>query len=107
MKRVIRAAKNFDREPITELTEDEISGLPERVLVMTRKLGTTAHTPVFRIVTKSELSNPDECVLIDSYWGYASGRNVYLATKDEVREYYKEQIAHLEDEMNKYLIYAF
>lgn len=107
MKRVIRAAKNPNRLPITKLTDDEILGLPEKVLVVTRRPGSSSYSPVFKIVNKSMLSDPDKCVMIDSYWGYAYGRDIYLATKDEVREYYRTQIEHLEDEMNKYSRYAF
>lgn len=106
MKKWIKATTNTNRLPITELTEDEISVLPDQVTVVTRRPGPSSYIPEFRIVTKDRLETPDKCILIDSYWGYAHGRDVYLATKGEVAEYFDRQIKRIEHDKRKLSRYA-
>lgn len=106
MKRWIKASTNTNRLPITELTDDEIHALPDQVTVVTRTPGASSYIPEFRIVTKDALKNPDKCVMIDSYWGYAHGRDVYLATKGEVAEYFDQRIKRIEHDKRKLSRYA-
>lgn len=107
MKRIIKASSTHQRLSITELTDDEISALPDQVTVVTRTPGASSYIPEFRIVTKDALKNPDKCIMIDSYWGYARGRDVYLASKGEVNEYFDEQIKRIEHDKRKLSRYAF
>ena len=103
MKRIIKAS-SINQLPITELTEDEISSLPENVVVMTR-MPSTSSSYIFKIVNKEKLRTPHKCLAIPS-WGYALGQEVYLASKDEVRESYDEKIDKLKEEQNKMVRFA-
>ena len=106
MKKLIRASIRNDRSPITELTEDEIQGLPDKITLVTSVPGISQYVPKFQIVNKEKLHDPDECLIIDSYWGYAYGRDIYIATEEEITEYYKKQIQQLETTSNNYKRYA-
>ena len=103
MKRIIRSSSR-NQLPITELTEDEISSLPEIVVVMTRMPSDPA-SYIFQIVNKEKLRTPHKCLAIPS-WGYALGQDVYLARKDEVRDSYDEEIEKLKEEQSKMVRYA-
>lgn len=106
MKRLISSSTNETRLPITELTEDELSALPDNVLCWTRRSGGN-YGYVYKIVSKKKMiEDPDKCFLEDDYWGYAHGRDVYLASKDDVREYEKEQIEKIKETTNKWMKYA-
>lgn len=107
MKRVIKASTTYERLPITELTDDEIQRLPNQITVVTRRPGASSYSPEFRVVNRDALENPDECIFIDSYWGYARGRDVYIATKGEVEEYFDKQIQRLQQNQRKFSGYAF
>ena len=104
MKRIINSSSSTQL-PITKLTEDEISSLPEQVVIVTRRPGASSYIPVFKIVNKEKLKDPDKCMSV-SNWGYIEGRDIYLARKDEVREYYDEEIDKLKEEKNKMTRFA-
>ena len=103
MKRIIKSSSSTQL-PITELTEDEISSLPEKVVVMTR-MPSNSSSYIFQIVNKEKLRTPHKCLAIPS-WGYALGQDVYLARKDEVRDSYDEKIDKLKEEQNKMVRFA-
>lgn len=103
MKRIINASISV-LAPITELTEDEISSLPEKVVVMTRTPN-HPYSHIFQIVSNKSLRTPHKCFYIPS-WGFALGQDVYLASKDIVRECYKEKAEKLREEENKMAKFA-
>lgn len=101
MKKYIFASATAERKPITELTEDEIMSLPDIFLCKTRIPG-GYHGYIFNPVLKSKLiENPDKCMMIDSYWGYAHGRDIYIATRQDLIDYKKEKLDAVEREINK------
>lgn len=104
MKKVIRASRREGQLPITELTEDEIAGLPEKVVLVTRRPGASTHSPLFTLTSKDVLYNPEE--FLDSYWGHDYSSDTYLASKAEVEEYYNKEIARIEAKKNKYKQFA-
>ena len=105
MKRVVNASnQNPYQLPITKLTEDEILGLPENVTLVTRIPSSNAQ--MFKVVRKDKLSNPDKCFMIDSYWGYAHGNNIYLASRDDVEAYMRYEIENIKSQYDNYKRYA-
>lgn len=101
MKRHILASTADRRRPITEFTEAEIASLPDAFLCVTRIPG-GLHGNKFGVVRKSEMINdPNKCMIIDSYWGYAHGRDVYIARGSDLTEYKKEKIDAIEREVSK------
>lgn len=108
MKRMVTASvENPKQLPITKLTEDELFGLPQKVTLKTRRPGASYYIPVFQVVDKEKIAaDPDKCLLVDSYWGWASGRDVYLASRKDIEEERKRQIEAIEKKMADYRRYA-
>lgn len=108
MKKVIKASsQNSNQLPITELTEDELYALPQQVTLVTRQPGPSSYVPVFKVVNKEKIAaDPDKCFVIDSYWGYAHGRDIYIASRRDIEEYKKSQIAAIENQFRNYARYA-
>lgn len=107
MKRMINASReNLNQLPITDLTEDTISMLPDKVTVVTRVPGSSRGAKIYEVVSKDKLANPDKCLFIDSYWGYAHGHDIYIASKSAVAAYMKSKIDAIEQEYDKYRRYA-
>ena len=108
MKRVINASsENSARLPITKLTEDELYALPQKVTLVTRRPGSSSYIPVFKVVSKEAIvADPDKCLFIDSYWGYAHGRDIYIASRKDVKEEKQRQIAAIEKQFRNYEGYA-
>ena len=107
MKRVINASKeNPAQLPITKLTEDEIYGLPDNVTLVTRVPGSTSGEQIFKVVNKDKLKNPDKCFMIDSYWGYAHGEDIYIASRSDVESYMQHEIDTIKAQYNKYRRFA-
>jgi len=107
MKRMINASReNLNQLPITNLTEDTISKLPDKVTLVTRVPGSSSGAKVFEVVSKDKLADPDKCLFISSYWGYAHGDDIYLASRSAVAAYMKSEIDAIEREYDKYKRYA-
>lgn len=107
MKRMITASvENPKQLPITKLTEDEIRGLPDKLTLVTNMPGVVGE-PIFKVVSKEKIAaDPDKCFMINSYWGYADGRDVYIASRKYVENYKKDQIAAIEKQLSEYTRYA-
>lgn len=107
MKRMINAsASNPNQLPITKLSEDELMLLPDKVTLVTNVPGVVGEL-MFQVVSKDKiLSDPDKCFFINSYWKYAYGNDVYIASKQDVEQYRKKQIAIIDDQTRAYRRYA-
>lgn len=87
------------RKPITDFTEEEIALLPETFLCKTRYPGSSILHYIFQEVSKTRfVNNPNECFFIDSYWGYAWGNEIYIATYEDIGEQKKKKINYAEEE---------
>lgn len=92
----------YQKEPISHFSDEEIASLPDVFLCMTRYPGSSVSHYIFGTVLKSDfIKNPNKCFLIDSYWGYASGRDIYIATYKDIEEWRKKKIDDIEKEFSK------
>ena len=90
------------KKPITDFTSEEIALLPESFLCKTRYPGTSTLYYVFQVVSKSRfIENPNECFRIDSYWGYAWGHEIYIATYEDIDKKRKSEINKIESEFSE------
>ena len=103
MKRVVNASReNSAQLPITKLTEDEMSRLPDKVTLVTNMPGVIGE-PIFKVVSTDKIAtDPDKCFMINSYWGYAHGRDVYLASKSDVDACMNREIENVKAQYDKY-----
>ena len=107
MKRMITAStENPKQLPITKITEDELYALPDKLTLVTDMPGVIGE-PIFKVVSKEKIAaDPDKCFMINSYWGYAHGSDIYIASRKDVENYRKEQIAIIEEQTKDYMRYA-
>lgn len=92
-----------DRISLEQLTDAQIEKLPEDFLCVAAIPGTGSYIPTFQIVNKSKfIKNPNECFLIDLYWGYERPYRVYLATNDMLNKYEKDEKSAIEKQVSNY-----
>ena len=92
-----------NKKSLADLSPDEIESLPDRFTCVTRTPGATTYSPVFQIVSKTRfIETPDKCFFIDSYWGYAYLRDVYLATYEDIEKYEQSRISAVKNGCSKY-----
>lgn len=102
MKRIVSSNTLNKSVCIKDLSEDELQNLPASVTLRTRIPGTTSGIQEFKVVSKDAIiNNMDKCFIIDSYWGYAYPRDIYIASKEEVRESYQADIDKLKNAMDR------
>lgn len=105
MKKYVKATTLDYKKPLSEFTQEELEALPEWFLCRTRIPGGFYGYTFKNVSRKDAIKNPNECFTIDSYWGYAHGRDIYLATYEDVAEYEKKKIDAIKEQTKKWKRY--
>lgn len=105
MKTYVKATTLDYNKPLSEFTQEELEALPERFLCMTRIPGGNYGYTFKTVSREAAIKDPNKCLVIDSYWGYANGWEIYLATYEDVTEYEKKKIDSIKEQTRKWKRY--
>ena len=105
MKKYIKASTIDYKKPLSEFTQEELESLPEWFFCTTRIPGGN-YGYTFKVVRRdAAIENPDRCLTIDSYWGCAYGRDIYLASYQDIADYEKKKIDAIKEQTRKWKQY--